>query len=130
MNLAELYDAIGDALRVIPEVVAGDWQVLDAPYDAFDPPALVVVGANPFGEARSVCADMAQYEVLVLAARLTPEATYPALIGMIDTVRNELADARLRPASYTAPGPVEVASITYLGARLLIRRPVDIEGDT
>ena len=126
MNLTDYRVAVQDALAVIPEVVAGDWVVLDGPYDSIQPPAFLCVwGPEPWREPWTACTDLVSLQVVAVAARLTPEATYPVLETMVDAAYGALVAAKLRPAHGTAPGPFESAQITYLAARIHIARPVD-----
>lgn len=129
MNLGGLRTAVAAALATIPDVEAGGWTVLDVPVDAIEPPAYVLQwGPDPWRYVDTVCTDTAQLEVIAVAARLTPEANYPTLEAMVDQATAALVTARLRPYQTLAPGPLEVAQITYLTARIQIRHPVDTGG--
>lgn len=129
MTLAELRAAVADALATIPECAAGDWLVHDTPYDAFAPPAFVLVwGPAPWLEPASFCTDTAQLQVVAVSARLTPDATYPIVESMVAAACPALMAARLRPFWVLPPGPFELASVTYLAARIQIRQPVAMEG--
>jgi hypothetical protein len=128
-TLTDLRSAVAAALAAIAEVDSGDWAVIDAPTDAVEPPAFVLQwGPDPWREPLDVCHDAAQLEIVAVAARLTPEANYPILEQMVDAAHTALAAGRLRPARTLRPGPLEVAQITYLAARIQIRRPVDTGG--
>jgi hypothetical protein len=123
--LTDLREQVAAALAVIPEVAAGDWTVLPSPVDAVEPPAYVVQwGPDPWRTVDTMCTDTAQLEVIAVAARLEPEANYPILEAMVDAATAALMTARLRPKQTLAPGPFEVAQITYLAARLQLRQPV------
>lgn len=127
--LTVLRQSVAAALAVIPEVVAGDWTVIDTPVDAVEPPAyLIQWGPDPWLTVSSFCTDTAQLEVVAVAARLEPEANYPILEAMVEGAYTALVVARLRPYQTFAPAPFEVAQVTYLAARLQIRRPVTIGG--
>jgi hypothetical protein len=128
VTLAELRAAVADALATIPECAAGDWPIHDTPFDAFAPPAFVLVwGPAPWLEPGTYCTDTAQLQVVAVAARLTPDATYPILESMVHAAAPALMAARLRPFGVLPPGPFELASITYLAARIQIRHPVEME---
>ena len=115
------------ALAVIPEVVAGDWQVHADPVDLLEPPAYMVVwGPDPWGVPHTVCHDTAQLEVVCVSARLTPDATYGVVEAMVDAARAALTAARLRPYAWLGPAPFEIGQVTYLAARLQIRQPVSL----
>lgn len=130
MTTAELRAAVVAALGVIPEVAAGDWTVLESPYDAVAPPVFVVAwGPDQWRTVATTCTDDAQLQVMAVSARLTPEATYPILEGMVEQANGVLTTARLRPYMTGAPGPLELGQITYLAARMLLRRPVDTGGN-
>lgn len=120
MNVGELFAAVTDALVAVnPE-----WPVFD-PVDALEPPAFVVqAGRDPWLSIASMAADTAEIEVVAVQARLTPEANYPVLIGMIDTAADALAAADLRAYEMLRPAPFEIGGITYLAGRLEIRQPV------
>jgi hypothetical protein len=131
VNLGELRAAVTAALSGIPDVTAGDWTVFDAPVDAVEPPCYMVRwGPDPWRTVESVCTDLAQLEVIAVAARLTPEANYPTLEALVDGAVTALAQARLRPYQTLSPGPFEIAQITYLAARIQLRRPVTTTGGT
>lgn len=127
--LTMLRESIAAALETIPEVAAGDWVVLPVPVDNLEPPAyLVIWGPDPWRTVGTICGDTAQAEVVAVAARLTPEANYPVIEAMVDAAHTALYTARLRPYQTLVPGPFEIAQVTYLAARLQIRRPVTIGG--
>jgi hypothetical protein len=127
--LTVLREQVAAALAVIPAVEAGDWMVLSAPVDAVEPPVyLTQWGPDPWRTINTVCVDDAQLEVIAVAARLEPEANYPILEAMVDDAHTALTAARLRPYQTLAPGPFEVAQVTYLAARLQLRQPVTIGG--
>jgi hypothetical protein len=129
MDLGELRAAVASALGGIAEVGVDDWTVLDAPVDAVEPPVFMLIwGPDPWRYIDTNCTDTAQLEVVCVAARLEPEANYPTLEAMVDSAIAALTQARLRPYQTLAPGPFEIAQITYLAARLQIRRPVIIGG--
>lgn len=120
-------EAVATALAVIPEVVAGDWQVLPVAVDMLEPPAFMVVhGPDPWGTVATVCADTVTLEVVVVADRLTPDANYPVIEAMVDQARIALAAGQLRPFQWLASGPFEIGQVTYLAARLQIRQPVTL----
>lgn len=129
MNLAGFRTAVAAALAPVPDVASGDWQILDAPVDAVQPPCFMLVwGPDPWRFIDTNCTDTAQLEVICIAARLTPEANYPVVEAMVDAATAALAQARLRPYQTLAPAGFEIAQVTYLAARLQIRRPVTIGG--
>jgi hypothetical protein len=125
VNLSGLFQAVGDALAKITEVVDGTWQVFDGPVDALSPPAFVVVGGpDPMLAVASICTDDAHVQVLAVAARLEIQGTYPTAVQMVDAGNDALAAAGLRPFQTLAPAPAEIAGLQYLAARLQVRQPV------
>jgi hypothetical protein len=129
MNLGDLRAAVADALAGIADVSVDDWTVHPEPVDAIEPPAFMLLwGPDPWRYTDTTCTDTAQLEVVCVAHRLEPEANYVVLEEMVDSAIAALTQARLRPYQTLAPGPFEIAQITYLAARLQIRRPVTIGG--
>ena len=127
MNLTALREAVAAALEPIPEVAAGDWAILPTAYDAVQPPCyLLDWGPDPWRQTATTCADTAQLEVVVVAARLTPEANVPTLEAMVDAACNALAVARMRSPITLGPEAIELGNITYLGARVQVRQPVEV----
>jgi hypothetical protein len=57
---------------------------------------------------------------------MEPEANYPVLEAMVSRAYVALTDATLSPKRATAPGPFEVAGITYLSARIQLRQSVNM----
>jgi hypothetical protein len=122
VNLTELRNAVGDALLDLDP----DWFVLYEPVDAVQPPCFMLQwGPDPWGVESTMCTDLVALEVIVVAGRLTTEATYEILETMVDTALDALAAARLRPARYLRPAPLEIGQVTYLTARLQIHRYTD-----
>ena len=130
MTLGELRAAVAAALEDV--TVDGDpVDVFDTPYDAVTPPALMVLwGPDPWLTVETssgfgtFCTYAAALEVICVADRLTPEGNYPVLEQLVDGALTALGAARFRPVQALAPGPFEIAQVTYLAARLHIRQPV------
>lgn len=129
MNGSAFRTAVADALRTI-DLGDDTPQVLDVPVDAVEPPAyLLRWGPDPWLTVDTHCMFRAQLEVLCIAGRLTPEANYPILETIVDSAAAALDVARLRPYQVLSPAPLEVAQITYLAARMQIRRPITTGGN-
>lgn len=124
MNLGALRTDIGDALGGLD----ADWIVHDAPVDALSPPAFVLVWSDPWLLPLTSCYARAALDVLVVSARMEPEANYSTLESMVAAATVALTDAGYPPLQTGAPGPLDVAQITYLAARMLIRHPVTLGG--
>jgi len=129
VNLAGLRAAVNTALAGLPDVASGVWALLPTPVDAVEPPAFVIVwGPDPMLAIQTVCADLAQIEVVAIAARLEPEANYPVLEDMIEQAIGALAPAGLRPWQTLAPAPFQIAQMDFLASRIQIRLPVTAGG--
>lgn len=124
MTLTELRAAAAAALDGLDE----DWAVHAAPVDALTPPAFVLEWSDPWLLPAGYCQSTAALDVVVVAARLEPDAQYDTLDAMVGAAYAALAAARLTPAQTSAPLPLDVAQVNYLSARLLIRQPVDVPG--
>jgi len=125
--LTSLRLAVAAALGTIPDVIAADWTVIDAPTDAVTPPCyLLDWGPDPWRVELTFCQDAANLEVLVIVDRLTPEANYPTLEAMVDAACNALSVAGMRSPQSLAPAPTELGNVTYLGARVQVRQPVEV----
>lgn len=122
MKLGELRAAVADALTPISE----DWTVHPAPVDSLEPPAFVCVWADPWLVPATFCIQTAALEVVCVAARLEPEGNYPTLEAMVDAANVALDGARLKAAQTGRPGPFEIAGVTYLSARILVRHSVEL----
>jgi hypothetical protein len=120
VTLGELRAAVAAAL--IP--LDPDWIVHDTPVDSLEPPAFVLVWSDPMLVPSTWCQSFAQLDVVCAAARIDLEGVYPTLEAMVAQANTAL---RVFPVVQTGtPGPFEVAQITYLAARILIRQPVAI----
>jgi hypothetical protein len=120
VTLGELRAAVAAALTPLN----ADWTVFDAPVDSLEPPAFVLVWADPWLVPETWCQSAAQLDVVCVPARMEPEANYPTLEAMVAQANTAL---KTFPVVQTGtPGPFEVAGVTYLAARILIRQPVAI----
>jgi hypothetical protein len=123
VNLTALREAAGAALVELDP----DWTVLLEPVDAVQPPCyLLTWGPNPTRVTETVCSDLAQLTVIVIAGRLTVEGVLPVWEAMTDAACSALAVARLRPYQTIGPAPEEYGQISYLAGRIQIRRPIDV----
>lgn len=128
MNQAGFRAAVAQALRGVPQVVAGDWAVFAQPVDALQPPAYLLAWVDPMRARQTVCTDQAQLEVVAVTARLEPEPNYDLADAMVDAAHAALLGAGLRPWQSLAPAAYPLASLTYWAARIQIRQPVTIGG--
>lgn len=125
--LTDLRTAVASAITNLDP----DWPVLAEPTDAVAPPCFMLAwGPDPTLLEQTMCADIAQLEVIVIAGRLTTEGAYPIFEAMCDAARSALAVARLRSAQTIGPRAEEFGQVTYLAGRIQIRRPVQLEGVT
>lgn len=124
MRLTELREHVAATL----EQIDSSWTVHPAPVDAISPPAFVLVwsGDPVWLEDSTVCLDVVQMDVIVVVPRLeVGDENYRLLEQMIDAARAALSSARIPVVSVRPPGPFEIAQITYLAARLVVRELVD-----
>lgn len=126
MTLTGLRSAVAVALDTVEEVNDQAVTTHAGPVDAAQPPAYVLEWAEPWLRPASYCQSYAQLDVLVIAPRLEPEDQYATLEGMVAAAYVALAAVDLAPAGASAPYPLEVASVSYIGARLHVRQPVEL----
>ena len=124
--------ALTDLREQVAAVLAAidpDWAVLPEPVDAVAPPCYMIqAGPDPAGTRRTFCAYDAQLEILVIPGRLTTEGAYPLHETMLDAAVAALETAGLAPYGWLGPGPLEIAQITYLTARVQLRQPITVGG--
>jgi hypothetical protein len=118
----ELRQAVATALSGLDP----DWTVWPSPVDSLQPPGFILVWGDPWLVPVAMCNDTAQLEVVAVAARMEPEANYETLEALVSAANVALEAAGYRPAQVNRPGPFDVAKVTYLAARIIIRRPVEL----
>ena len=118
------------AAAALEAVAAGDPEVHVDIVDAVTPPAILLVWEDPWLEPSTYGPELfyAQLTVLCVAARLEPGPGVETLEGMVELVVSRLAaDAYPWPqASSQAPRVFEIAGVSYLGARVTYRLPIQI----
>ena len=102
--------------------------------DSLDPPALMLTWGDPWVTERTVAGGLGMYEtqfvVLCFAARIEPGPGIEVLEGLIDYVLARFqADANTWPlVGSQAPRRFDINGIPTLGARLMFRVPVSVNG--
>lgn len=86
----------------------------------------MLVWAEPWLTPATACTSYARLDVICVAARLEPEANYPTLEALAAAANTALETAGFRAAQTSAPGPFEIAQVTYLAARVQVRQPVSL----
>lgn len=100
-----------------------DWTVHPSAVDALSPPAFVLGWADPWTEPSTHCVEVARLEIVLVVGRIDPDPGIETLELMVEASTAALTAAGFRPMT-TAPGPIEVGGIRYLGARQTVARNV------
>ena len=98
--------------------------------DAVEPPALMLVWADPWLTFDTSCMWLGALDVLCVASRVEPGAGIEKLEELVSyTVTHLQADDYPWPtATFQAPRVFNIGGIPLLGARVGYRVPVTIEG--
>ena len=118
------------AAAALEPAADGDPDVHVDVVDSVTPPAIMLVWEDPWLEPQSYgpCLFWAQLSALCIAARLEPGPgveTLEALVGYV--VERLAADPYPWPqATSQAPRVFEIAGVSYLGARVTYRIPIQI----
>lgn len=118
------------AAQVLAPASDEDPQVLAAPVDAVDPPALVLSWGDPWVEFETPCFWYAQLAVICFAGRVDPESGTETLEQLVAyTINRFRADAYTWPQqSAQAPRLLEINGLSLLAARVIVRAPVTLNG--
>jgi hypothetical protein len=127
LRLAEVRARAASALAPLTDT---DPYVFDNVVESLEPPALVLGWDDPWLTPKAIHASLwdASFTVICIAGRLEPDPGIAALETLVEYTIGRLRDDSYQwpVASTQAPRPVEIAQITYLGARLTYRVPVTI----
>lgn len=124
-------DAVrGQAAAALAPAAPGDPEVIVNVVDAVHPPALMLLWDDPWLTPKTACLYDARLEVLCIAGRVEPGPGVEQLEALVSYAIERLqADAYSWPAAtLTAPRVFRIGGVPYLGARVIYRVPVTLNG--
>jgi hypothetical protein len=119
-----------DLRNTVARVLAGindDWPVAFKPSDAVSDPGYMVQwggGGRDWRTKRTVAADDAALEVVVIAGRTDTGAAHDLLEELVDNAIPALHAAGYPHESVTAPAQLDIGGVAYLVARILVSYPL------
>jgi len=124
--LADFRDRV--ALALAPSN-GDEWNTQPLPVDAIEPPAYMLIWADPWLVPSTFCDATAQLDVIVVSARMDPAPGMEILETLVETALDRLAHANVGQRQVGAPGPLTVGGLTYQACRILVSSPVTIGGN-
>lgn len=122
MKLADVRQELAAAIADVTDV---DVVVADYPPDQLAVPAVFILWATPWLQQRNRCNWDASLDVLIVSTRFEPDGSIATIEDMVEAILPLLAGGPWRFQFLEAPGPLEVAGITYLAARLTVVSTID-----
>lgn len=117
------------AVATVLDALDPSWSVHPAPVDSLEPPAFVLVWADPWLTRSTFCVHGARLDVVCVAARVDPEPGIETLETMVERAVVALNAAQIPDVNVAAPTRFEIGGLVYLSARLTVSSPVTIGGN-
>lgn len=124
--LGDLRAQVAGALAPLSE----DWQVHAGPVDAIEPPAFIVVWADPMLTPATACNYAARLQIICAAARMDPLPGYEQIEAMLEAALPALAAAGLPIVQAGGSFPYEHGGLQYQAVRITLAHPVTLNGGT
>jgi len=122
MKLAAVREALATEISA---VTTAEVAVVDFPPDQLHAPAVFLLWGTPWLELHNRCSWVGNIDVLLVTSRFEPAGAIDTLESLTEQILPLLAGGRWRFGFLEAPGPLEVAGVTYLSARLTISTDID-----
>jgi hypothetical protein len=122
VKLTEAREALAGA---ITSATDAEVAVVDFPPDQVSVPAAFVMWGTPWLELHNRCSWYANLDVLLVSTRFDPEGSFETIEDLVSDVLPLLEGGAWRFQYLEAPGPMDVAGITYLASRLTVATTLD-----
>lgn len=112
----KITNARTELAAILTNALAENVAVVDHLPDSIAPPVALVAWGDPWLKPSTLCAFVAQMEVMCLAQRIEPGGQYETLEGMVSAILPAIKGTYFTLVDVTAPYPMQIGGVDYLAA--------------
>jgi hypothetical protein len=110
---------------MIRDAVADDITVIDHIPDSVAPPMIAVAWGNPWLVPDTLCGYASSLEILIVSQRIEPGGHMTRIEEMVSQVAQLLHEHKASIRTITAPYPLVLGGVNYLGASINLIHEVE-----
>lgn len=109
-----------DLAAILTAAFPDDWGVIDHLPDSVAPPCAMIAWSDPWLKPATLCAQVAQMEIICVAQRIEPGGKLETLEQMVGTILPAIKGTAYTLIDVTSPFPMQIAGVDYLVASVNI----------